>query len=244
MRENRRLNDWTSELSFAERRLLHWLRDSQVVVVVAASVVIALFATITTLGTFSVFNIGPNEPAWHIGLWLSVTLPMIFGPLLLGYISRLVSLLDSTGERFQTLALYDPLTSVLNRRGFRQLFNETEPCQDCQIAVVDINRFKELNDVHGHDVGDKALVMVAKWLTELAGEAALVARFGGDEFVAIVPEKTEIARHVDIPLGNIAISLSVGMCPLRSDIDEALHCADKALYEAKNAIRVRETDAA
>ena len=239
---HRRTANWTDELYPSERAVLQLIRHSRPRFVLLVSALIAVITTTVTLITFTKFGVGPNETAWRIGAWISIVLPMIFGPVLLNTIARLVSLLDWVGEEFQSLAHRDPLTSALNRRGLRDSFEEGNFPSDASVVVIDINRFKQINDAHGHEFGDQTLVHIARWLTRAAGPGSLVARLGGDEFAAVAAPGVEIDRNPDLELGDIPISISVGVSRLGSDLQEALREADEQLYEVKRNLSDYDTD--
>ncbi len=150
------------------------------------------------------------------------------------------------------LALVDELTGLGNRRGF-MLFAEQERIRarrDKRVPVVvfaDIDGLKAINDGFGHSAGDAAIKLVAQALKSVLRESDIVARWGGDEFVALIGEGGEkAAEQVGQRLtGAIAalrpssqlyrVSASVGMSPLDADLPltEALEKADSALYENK-----------
>jgi diguanylate cyclase len=146
----------------------------------------------------------------------------------------------------------DPLTGVGNRRALDYImstqFNVLKRYgTPFSLAVVDIDGFKEFNDQHGHQHGDQVLRDLANLLTGSVRTADIVARYGGDEFVAVLP-------HTDLPgaelLGErlraeiqqrMPFTVSVGLATAnRSETAESLfHRADEALYRAKTEGRNR-----
>jgi diguanylate cyclase (GGDEF)-like protein/PAS domain S-box-containing protein len=154
------------------------------------------------------------------------------------------------------LALVDELSGLANRRGF-MLFAEQERIRarrDKRVPVVvfaDIDGLKAINDSFGHAAGDAAIRLVSQALKSVLRESDIVARWGGDEFVALIGEGGEqAAEQIGQRLtGAIAalrpasqvyrVSASVGMSPLDTDIplSEALDKADTALYESKRRSR-------
>ncbi len=128
-------------------------------------------------------------------------------------------------------------------------------------AIVDIDHFKAVNDSHGHLVGDRVLRAIAERFQAQLREADLIGRFGGEEFVVLLPRTTatEAGRVAERLRGHIAdepiavddgrgqrilvgVTVSVGVAELAGsakDLDELLAAADAALYEAKNAGRNR-----
>ncbi|MEO1537955.1 MAG: bifunctional diguanylate cyclase/phosphodiesterase [Pseudomonadota bacterium] len=152
------------------------------------------------------------------------------------------------------LSKRDPLTGLLNRGAFNEetsrLFGSEDTRQHTLgIAFIDLDKFKEINDTHGHDAGDQLLKHVAGILTQAVNEGGIVARLGGDEFVILCPGATheslarlgerlmELASEAPLPVADTEVypSLSVGVH--LSDPGEterrALHRADLALYQAK-----------
>lgn len=158
------------------------------------------------------------------------------------------------------LALTDPLTGLYNRRGFlliaeshaRMLRRTRRPSL---LLYADLNGLKTINDRHGHAVGDGALVVVARALRVALRESDVIARYAGDEFVALVHDadggaaatlEARIAAAVE-SLGRehglpSPVSLSVGTTPFAAQsltLEEMLLRADRALYAAKRDARGR-----
>lgn len=153
-------------------------------------------------------------------------------------------------------ARYDPLTGLLNRRAFFSRIDElldscdTEPCY-LAVIMVDLDRFKALNDSHGHTVGDQALIAVGRALTGLAPGGFITGRVGGEEFLlADLVTSTKPHRLAQRVCDAIAalpfpITASVGTAVARVDniaqgerkeLVRRLHTrADGAMYAAKRA---------
>lgn len=155
----------------------------------------------------------------------------------------------------------DPLTGLLNRRSFLEELPRRINRLDCEglpgtLMYVDLDYFKDLNDTHGHDVGDAALQLTADLLRNVVRPADLVARLGGDEFAVwldgsdqlTAAERAEQLR-IEAP-GTFAeamppmprpFSMSVGIASRQAsggeDLDSMMRRADKAMYEVKRAGR-------
>jgi two-component system, cell cycle response regulator len=164
------------------------------------------------------------------------------------------SYLDSCEEA----AFTDHLTGIANRRRFeRQL--EREVARTLRyghpfcLVMLDIDQFKLVNDTHGHEAGDEALIRLGRALQEGTRGIDLAARVGGEEFAIILTETDysggiEVAERLrlsikaaDVPLvGNITASFGVAECPSGGQTArELLAAADAALYEAKRRGRDR-----
>ena len=125
------------------------------------------------------------------------------------------------------------------------------------IMMVDIDHFKQVNDVHGHKIGDHVLVAVGKALTANARQYDHIYRFGGEEFVVIVPEClpenvfTTAERYrksiedvvIKLTDGELRVTASIGVAVQRADqdgsLDQLLVEADSLLYKAKKSGRNR-----
>lgn len=155
-------------------------------------------------------------------------------------------------EEMAWLALHDPLTRLPNRRAFdEQMAIERDAVSDdrpLSAAIFDIDHFKKINDEHGHDTGDQALIEVAQRLECALHDAGMVARTGGEEFVALLPGHSlaqavvvaELARRaVECePVAGLSVTISGGVATLASG-DDMVGNADTALYRAKHEGRNR-----
>ncbi|CAM2145272.1 diguanylate cyclase domain-containing protein [Paraburkholderia tropica] len=157
-------------------------------------------------------------------------------------------------EELTTLAATDPLTGVQNRRAFldaaaQTIEQRTADSPPVALLFVDIDQFKSINDQFGHGAGDKALMNVAQTIVALAPAGTLIARIGGEEFVALMPEqadcpierfaeslRAEIAR-LPRPEGFVTASIGVARLAHGDTVASLLERADEALFRAKQAGR-------
>ena len=146
-------------------------------------------------------------------------------------------------------ANYDVLTGILNRASFETRFNNLlgTSCT-FQLVMIDLVRFKEINDTYGHRTGDEVLKIVAKRLSESIRPGDIVARLGGDEFVALIKGKPDDLLYVnlikqveaDMLILNteMKISINVGITTYpdnSTDHSTLMHQADHAMYQAKRS---------
>jgi len=166
-----------------------------------------------------------------------------------------------TDELIWTQANYDTLTQLPNRRLFRdRLDHEIRKAQRDRnfiaLLFIDLDRFKEVNDTLGHQMGDQLLIEAARRTQHCVRDSDTVARLGGDEFTVILPELKDfsdierISRNIldtlahQFQLGDehVYISASIGITVFpedASDIDDLIKNADQALYAAKREGRNR-----
>lgn len=156
------------------------------------------------------------------------------------------------------LATHDALTQLYNRHFFEQALNERREALRVApfcVAMLDIDHFKQVNDRHGHAVGDAVIRHVAGLLHKALPDSALLARYGGEEFVVLLPDTeleaaAERLREIiwqvaETPLMHdgepLAVTLSAGLAPNLpgGDIEQSLKAADESLYAAKRAGRNR-----
>ncbi len=159
-------------------------------------------------------------------------------------------------EATSDLVRYDQLCGVLNRRGLEDMFakeaarasrRQTPLC----VALLDIDNFKQLNDSMGHDVGDQALIHLARLCRDTLRPQDAVARYGGEEFVILLPE-TQLGDAVTVLSrlqreltkrffmhnnDKVLITFSAGVteCTAADDQHSAVKRADSAMYQAKEA---------
>ena len=140
----------------------------------------------------------------------------------------------------------DFTTALLNKESCLQAINAIKPNDALMVVFADLNNFKLINDIYGHIMGDKILRAFADCLVENKPEDAHVYRFGGDEFVALIPNydaaKTSAwldqAEKTFLEGGNLGlpVSFSAGCCKMSPKIKAPLYlirCSDKAMYMAK-----------
>ena len=147
-------------------------------------------------------------------------------------------------------ALQDPLTALPNRRALDLRLREisTSTSQPCAIAMIDVDRFKSVNDARSHAAGDAVLRAVASALRSALRAQDLVVRYGGDEFVVVLPattlpvaqaaltRATRAVAELPVDVGaGVTVSVGVVRMPPAGSPDAALADADAAMYGAKRA---------
>ncbi|MEO8005695.1 MAG: diguanylate cyclase [Betaproteobacteria bacterium] len=174
---------------------------------------------------------------------------------------RFATELAVSNRRLQQAALTDSLTGLPNRRHLMErieqewaIASRTE--RPLSVMMIDIDGFKQVNDVHGHEAGDQVLTKVAALLRQTARVEDVVGRLGGDEFVVICPAANatmgvrlaerlrQAVAQCTLHIGDISrqISISIGVSqrdPAMASVDELLQRADAALYRAKRDGRNR-----
>lgn len=158
---------------------------------------------------------------------------------------------DRLRLEFEHLASHDPLTNVLTRRVFLEACEqELARCRrhgrSMALLLLDIDHFKTINDTHGHQTGDRVLVDMVARIASLLRRPDQFARFGGEEFVLLLPETSQeeaitvaeriLAQVAEPRDGLPPITVSIGVATNRPDedqIDTLLARADRALYQAK-----------
>ncbi len=164
-------------------------------------------------------------------------------------------------QELQELAVLDPLTGVYNRRGFTEIANrEIERAHrfhhPLALLFLDIDHFKEVNDTHGHTVGDQILVTFATRCRNTLRNVDIINRHGGEEFLILLMESDQTsamntAKRIqslikDYPFqtdaGPLSITVSIGVAEFNEEangLDILIHNADMALYKAKTSGRNR-----
>lgn len=190
------------------------------------------------------------ETLAHLHQFNLLSTMVVLGALTVVY----VHVIAEAERRLQRLATTDHLTGLMNRRSLidalerEQARRQRRPHPLC-VALIDIDHFKQLNDTHGHAVGDWALQAVAGVLRQEVREMDYVARWGGEEFLVVLPfaslnESLPVAERlrqaiqaIDHP-GDLKLALSatlgVAEVGLDEDMEHAIQRADTALYQGKH----------
>jgi diguanylate cyclase (GGDEF)-like protein len=169
--------------------------------------------------------------------------------------ARARSDLQDSSDQSREAALHDPLTGLPNRVLILQLLERAfraarRSGKISSVFFVDLDQFKEVNDTHGHQVGDELLIAVAQRLTGILRPGDSLARLSGDEFVVLCEDltnqseadlianrlTTELSRPFALPSAEVTVTASIGIAFTGQDIDapeELLRNADLAMYRAK-----------
>jgi diguanylate cyclase (GGDEF)-like protein len=206
--------------------------------------------------------VGETSMTWVYRSLGAALLALIGIVVLASYQWRQLAQIRALKTRLEEQAIRDPLTGLYNRRYIddaleRELVRATREGYPVSVVMLDIDRFKVLNDSHGHPAGDAVLVALAKLLRDLVRAGDLACRWGGEEFLLLMPNmplggaaarvdklRTRFgAMLVDAGRGKkVSATLSAGVacCPEHGTTPEALvEAADAALYRAKRDGRDR-----
>jgi diguanylate cyclase len=242
-------SDWITR---ASRTLVHLgFVPSLALVTVVLVPVFAMLAPLLVL----MLGVGSPIAAAQIGALSALILVPCIGAVVL----RLLFQLERARARLAVLATQDALTGVHNRRYFFEIAErEWQRCkrygEDTALLLIDADNFKSINDLHGHLCGDKLLVAIARAVRATLRTTDLMARFGGEELVILLPHTDplgalDVAERIrervaggrlDWHGEKVGITVSVGVASYGGDdrtLDALVHDADLALYAAKKAGR-------
>ncbi|TYK67446.1 GGDEF domain-containing protein [Colwellia echini] len=161
-------------------------------------------------------------------------------------------------KKYQQLAHFDPLTQLSNRRDALRILKREQARiarsnESLSIIICDIDHFKKVNDRYGHNAGDAVLRELAKLFTDSIREQDCVARWGGEEFLFILPQTLAVnaniiaekiqnqLKHYVISYEDksikVTVSMGISQFTAEQSIDEVINRADKFLYQAKDSGR-------
>ncbi|GEN80762.1 GGDEF domain-containing protein [Actinotalea fermentans] len=218
----------------------------------------------TVIATGSALAVGPSLGIAHevaagdFDNVLSAASTLLLVPVVLTRIWLLSRSRDEAEAKLAWMARYDELTGLANRRELgERLTQSVARVQAGEVPAVvvtfcDLNGFKEINDVHGHHVGDEVLTVVARRLTASVRQEDLVARFGGDEFVIVAEGDpavlaSETVRRITevvvepVQVGGVTVRVgiatgtAIGTPGTGLDAERLLSAADSAMYRQKRA---------
>ncbi|WP_342415026.1 GGDEF domain-containing protein [Paenibacillus sp. FSL R10-2782] len=156
--------------------------------------------------------------------------------------------------QLEAMASTDPLTGLKNRRYFQDkllagLASFQETGLSFSLLIIDIERFKSINDTYGHSVGDLVLTNLAELLQSMSRDIDIVARYGGEKFVIILPDNNQEeailtaeryrSTTASMDWGEYTITVSIGVATVtQEDTEQSIvHKADLALYASKSGGR-------
>ncbi|NTV91093.1 MAG: sensor domain-containing diguanylate cyclase [Clostridiales bacterium] len=198
------------------------------------------------------------EGGWHneLPLIISVIIAAIAGSILIGLFAGKII---ETHRKLMVLSFQDSLTGLYNRHFLDKymkiiLSAAQRNNKKAAVMIMDINKFKNVNDSYGHKMGDLVLVETSRILREMTRENETVFRIGGDEFLIAIPEieseETLInfkerlnfgyCKYFSIPDYKMDVSLSIGYSIYPDEgknMDDLLQIADKKMYEEKRAVK-------
>jgi diguanylate cyclase (GGDEF)-like protein len=235
-------------------------------VIAAATARLTLFAvlaslTITVVAGYLAFG----EFIAPIGIYLAIGVPLLVAPIASFMNISLSYRLQSANQRLQALSETDSLTDTLNRRRFmevaeRELALAARHCYPTSVVLIDFDDFKQVNDKHGHAAGDQALVQTIQVIKSLVRDSDVLARFGGEEFILLLPHTARegaqslaqrmlesIAQNpIELDSKELMITVSAGSVTCETSttpLDVMTSKADELLYASKQNGRNQCTSA-
>jgi len=237
------------------RRLV--VRYSALQLTVAATV----FSIVVSMLLGAVLDLLLKGGVVPVDVVMSVLIPALVAPLVVFGFLRLLRELETAERQLRVLATVDTLTHTHNRRHFlelaeRECARTRRYGKSLALLMVDVDRFKVVNDTLGHTAGDDTLRAIAEACRASVRRTDLLARYGGDEFVILLPETDAgsaagLAERLRAGVegmsgetrgGANGVTVSIGVAqfdPADMSLDQLMAEADRALYRAKSGGRNR-----
>ena len=234
------------------RRMLLLPRGVAEGAIVGASMLGSLIATMTSFHVFQV----PLE-RWAATLTIALGVPLFVATPVAVVVMRLLRALDQARQEAHRLGGIDMLTGMLNRRRWaeqaeRELRRARHMHGPLSVLLLDVDNFKQINDRYGHGTGDEVLKAVASVCSNTLRPGDSVARWGGEEFVALLPGTSDdgallaaervraavAANRVANGDQSLQVTASIGVADARDanyDLQAVVHLADQAMYLAKQS---------
>ncbi len=242
-------------------RVLRLPKRWSVTVIVGVSVLLS----VSFIGGMAVaFEFELGEALWSIAV--AVLVPVLVATPVARVLLDLLHSLEALRAQAQSLANADPLTGAFNRRRFIELAEAhlaraNHDQKPTSVLLLDIDDFKRVNDRHGHEAGDRVLKTVAETCVRALRPGDLFARWGGEEFVALLPtagkdDAFDVARRLRDAVARaavqaggqrIGVTVSVGVATQsegNGDLDALLSQADRAMYSVKRSAKAAAARAA
>lgn len=225
------------------------------------TLVASLLAVSASVGMTAVYNLFIKGVVLRADLLTGALVSATVSPLIIYWLATLSYELYQSEQRLSALSQKDPLTGAYNRRYFdeqakAECARAHRYSQSLAILMLDLDKFKLVNDTHGHAAGDEVLKAVVKTGSKTLRKSDVLARYGGEEFVVLLPhagisEAIMLAERLRkaiedmiVPFGtlDLKITVSIGASTLaeqEAGISTMLARADQALYTAKTNGRNR-----
>ena len=223
-------------------------------------ILISMIAVLLAVGLNYIFQLFQEDIFSHSSLLRAAVIPVIIAPILSWYLVGLFVRVIELEHKMSEWALFDQLTGLFNRRAFLHRAEQEYSLakrnkESFAVIVLDLDHFKDINDKYGHKAGDLILKDFGHLIRELTRQSDISGRIGGEEFAFVLPRADEkqsrafakkllkaiTDRRVDFQGRMIPYSASIGVTISQPSnllkINNLIHKADKALYQAKSAGR-------
>ena len=222
--------------------------------------IISVTCSLLITGTIMSANDMHNE----MGYVIATVCPLLISPIMsfivirqseklrraLEALGRVKEELEATNAKLFEKSSRDSMTGLLNREAFFDLLDDVRTHQPCSLLIIDVDHFKKINDLHGHYIGDGALMAIARCITDCVGHENSIGRIGGEEFGVCLAtdDNNRVASIAEIIRGavsrlefrtpeneRVGLNVSIGgVVDISSGtIADHFQTADRKLYEAK-----------